>query len=170
MNRLLNVLYSPVSIETRRLMTTVYDVPPDALIESVARDFRKSKKVKPPEWASFVKTGVHREKSPADREWWYTRLAAVLRKVYVLGPIGTERLASEFGGRRDRGSAPYHPRKGSRAVIRECLKQLEGLEYVRKVDGGGRKVTPQGHSYLDNRAHEILKRHSKERPELAKYL
>ncbi|MEE9600440.1 MAG: 40S ribosomal protein S19, partial [Thermoplasmata archaeon] len=57
-------------------MTTVYDIPPNHLIEAVAAELKKSKKVKPPEWAPFVKTGVHTEKSPVDRDWWYTRLAA----------------------------------------------------------------------------------------------
>jgi small subunit ribosomal protein S19e len=150
-------------------MTTVYDVPPDVLISVVARDLRKSKKVRPPEWASFVKTGTHREKAPVERDWWYTRMAAILRKVYVRGPVGTERLAAEFGGRRDRGSAPYHPTKGGRSIVRECLNQLEALGYVQKVDKKGRVITPRGQSYLDNKAHEILARLSKERPELAKY-
>jgi small subunit ribosomal protein S19e len=150
-------------------MTTVYDVPPDVLIAEVAKDLKKSKKVKPPEWSAYVKTGVHREKSPVDQDWWYTRLAAILRKVYVRGPVGTERLAAEYGGRRDRGSAPYHPRKGSRSIIRECLNQLEELGYVQKVNKKGRAITPKGQSYLDNKAHEVLTRLSKERPELTKY-
>lgn len=151
-------------------MTTVWDVPPDLLISEVAKDLKRSKKVKPPEWAAFVKTGVHREKSPMDRDWWYARMAAILRKVYVRGPIGTERLAAEFGGRRDRGSAPYHPRKGSRSIIRECLNQLEALGYIQKVNNRGRAITPKGQSYLDNKAHEILTNLSAERPELAKYV
>lgn len=151
-------------------MTTVFDVPPDILIEAVADDLRKEEKARPPEWAAFVKTGVHREKSPQDPDWWFGRLAAILRKVYVNGPIGTSRLAAEFGGRRDRGSAPYHPAKGSRSVVREGLAQLEALGYVQKADKSGRVVTPQGKSYLDNRAHGILKRLSDERPELVKYL
>ncbi len=151
-------------------MTTVYDAPPGNLIESVAKDLKKSKKVKPPAWAAFAKTGVHREKPPVERDWWYGRLAAVLRKVYVMGPVGTERLAAEFGGKRDRGSAPYHPRKGSRSIVRECLKQLEQLEFVQKANGGGRIITSKGHSYMDNKAREVLKQLSKERPDLSKYL
>lgn len=151
-------------------MTTVYDVPPALLVEAVAADLRKEKQAEPPGWAAFAKTGVHREKSPSDPGWWHTRLAAVLRKVYVSGPVGTERLAGEFGGRRDAGSAPYHPRKGSRSVIRRCLTQLEGLGYVQKLEKGGRAISPQGRSYLDGKAREIMKRMAKRRPELAKYV
>ncbi len=151
-------------------MTTVYDVPPELLIQAVAEDLKKSKKVKPPKWAPFVKTGLHREKSPTEGDWWYTRMAAVLRKVYIRGQVGTERLAAEFGGRRDRGSAPYHPRKGSRSIARECLDQLQKMGYVSKTEKGGRSISPEGHSYLDNKAREILSSLAKEKPELAKYM
>ncbi len=151
-------------------MTTVFDVPPQDLIHVVAADLKKSKTAKPPEWAGYVKTGVSRESSPVNRDWWFTRLAAIFRKVYVKGPIGTERMAAEFGGRRDRGSAPYHPRKGSRAVIRECLAQLEALEYVKKTNQGGRVVTPKGHAYLDSKAHDVMTRLVKQKPELKKYV
>ncbi len=151
-------------------MTTVYDIPPEDLIIAVAADLKKSKKVTPPEWAMYAKTGVHRQQSPTDRDWWYTRLAAVFRKVYVEGPVGTERMAAKYGGRRDRGSAPYHPRKGGRSIIRECLRQLESLDYVQKTEKNGRMVTAKGNSYLDNKAREIMTHLAKERPELKKYL
>lgn len=151
-------------------MTTVYDVPPDLLVASLAEDLRKAAAVTPPEWAAYAKTGVHREKAPEDPDWWYRRLAAILRKVYVGGPVGTERLAAAFGGRRDGGSVPYHPRKGSRSVVRECLAQLESLGYVEKANNRGRVITPKGRSYLDNRAHEILQNLAVEKPELTKYL
>ncbi|MFQ5553012.1 MAG: 30S ribosomal protein S19e [Thermoplasmata archaeon] len=151
-------------------MTTVYDVPPALLVEAVAADLGKAKQARPPTWAAFVKTGVHREKSPANPNWWHTRLAAVLRKVYVKGPVGTERLAGEFGGARDAGSSPYHPRKGSRSVIRKALIQLEALGYLKKVDKGGRAITPKGQSYLDGKARQIMTRLAKGRPELTKYL
>lgn len=151
-------------------MTTVYDVPPHLLVEAVAADLRKQKGIQPPAWAAFAKTGVHREKSPSDAGWWHVRLAAVLRKVYVKGRVGTERLAGQFGGRRDAGSSPYHPRKGSRSVIRSALTQLESLGYVKKHDKGGRAITPEGQSYLDMKSREILQRLVKERPDLAKYV
>lgn len=151
-------------------MTTVYDVPPELLVEVVASDLRKVERARPPAWAAFVKTGIHREKSPANADWWHTRLAAVLRKIYVKGPMGTERLAGEFGGARDAGSSPYHPRKGSRSVVRTCLTQLEALGYVQKGGKGGRTITPKGQSYLDGKAREIMTRLAKKRPELAKYL
>lgn len=150
-------------------MTTAYDVPADRLIERAAMEFKAAGKVAPPEWAPFVRTGVHTEKAPQQPDWWYRRLAAVLRKVYTMGPIGGSRLAAEFGGKRDRGSAPYHPRRGSGSVIRECLQQLETLGFVTKSEARGRRVTPAGQRMLDNLAHAILIEMAAKNPELTKY-
>ncbi len=148
-------------------MVTVYDVPPEKLIASVAEKL-KEEKIEPPEWSRWVTTGVHKEKGPEQEDWWYIRLASVLRKIYIMGPIGTSRLAAEYGGKEDRGSKRYKARKGSRAIVRKALQQLESLGYVKK-DKKGRVITPKGRSFMDNVAHEIMKELVKETPELEKY-
>lgn len=150
-------------------MTTAFDVPADLLIERLTTELKASGKVRPPEWAPFVRTGVHTENAPRQPDWWYRRLAAVLRKIYTMGPIGTSRLAAEFGGKRDDGSAPSHPRKGSGSIARECVQQLETLGYVAKADIRGRRVTPAGQRLLDGHAHAILIELAAKNPELTKY-
>jgi len=93
----------------------------------------------------------------------------VLRKVYLKGPVGTARLAAEFGGRRDDGSAPYHPRRGSRSIAREAMQQLESLGLLSKTDKRGRSISAAGRKLLDSLSHEILMELAKTTPELAKY-
>ncbi|TFG57494.1 MAG: 30S ribosomal protein S19e [Methanomassiliicoccus sp.] len=137
-------------------MVTVYDVPSEKLIENVARKLKDSGAVNPPEWAEFAKTGVHTEKAPMQPDWWYTRAASVLRKVYVKGPIGTSKLAAEYGGSVDRGSRPNRAVKGSRSVIRKSLMQLESSGLVAKNKNNGRVVTPKGQALLDNAAKEVI--------------
>ncbi|HKZ99344.1 MAG TPA: 30S ribosomal protein S19e [Thermoplasmata archaeon] len=151
-------------------MPTVYDVPPGLLIERLKDQLQKDGKVKPPEWAPFARTGVHTEKAPTQPDWWFRRVASVLRKVYVNGPIGTVRLSAEFGGRRDGGSAPYHPRRGSRSIAREAMQQLEALGFISKTERKGRVITAQGRKLLDKLATEILKELARDNPELTKYL
>ena len=73
-------------------MTTVYDVPADLLISNVAKELSENKKINSPEWAKFVKTGVHKERRPEDMNWWYTRCASILRRVYMDGPVGMNSL------------------------------------------------------------------------------
>ena len=150
-------------------MTTVYDVPATQLIAAAAKDLAKVDAIEAPEWAPYVKTGIHREKPPVDDGWWTTRVAAVLRKVYVEGPIGTERLRQHFGGYRDRGSMPNKAVKGSGSIARKALQQLETAGLVQNIQSQGRVVTPQGRSLLDNAAHAVRQDLQKTVEALAKY-
>lgn len=150
-------------------MTTVYDVPAGPLIEEASKRLQKVEAIQPPEWAPFVKTGVHTEKPPVQDDWWHTRVAAVLRKVYTEGPIGTERLRAEFGGRRDRGSKPNRAERGSGSIARKALQQLESAGLVQNVQAQGRVVTASGRSLLDNAAHSVRAEVQKTLPALKKY-
>ncbi len=160
-------------------MVTAYDVPPDRLINEVARKLKEEGKIKPPEWSKWVTTGVHKERGPEQEDWWYVRVASVLRKIYVYGPIGTSRLAAHYGGKEDRGSKRYKARKGSRAILRHALQQLEELGYVEKMKKigknnkeivVGRVITSKGRSFLDNTAKEVMDTLVKDREELIKYV
>lgn len=150
-------------------MTTVYDVPADRLIQKIAEKLKSNEKIKAPEWAEYIKTGVHKEKAPVEREWWHNRVAAVLRKIYIKGPIGTSRLAAEFGGKVDRGSKPYKARKGSRSIARHSLKQLEAAGLILTKNRRGRMISTDGQKLLDQTAHEVLVELVKEDSSMAKY-
>ncbi len=150
-------------------MVTVYDVPPERLIDEVSKKLKEMNEIVEPEWAPFVKTGVHKEKAPLQHEWWHTRVSAILRSVYLDGPVGISRLRGKYGGARDRGSKPYRAMKGSGSIVRTALHQLENAGLVKKEDKG-RVVTPVGQSLLDNTAYEVMKDMAKDDPELSKYL
>lgn len=138
-------------------MTTVYDVPAEPLIKKLAEKLKNEFNIQPPEWAMWVKTGVHKERPPENPDWWYIRVASVLRRVYMRGPIGVSRLRKFYGGKRDRGSKPYRRVKGSGSIARKALQQLEEIGLVEKKEGKGRVITPKGQSLLDNIAHEVAK-------------
>ncbi len=151
-------------------MTGVKDVPAELLIEKTAEKLKKMDAVYPPKWSLYVKTGVHREKKPVDSGWWYIRTAAILRKVYIHGPVGVMRLSAMFGGRADRGSKRYHPVRGSRSIVQTGLIQLESAGLVIKDGKKGRKISPEGRKFLDNTSYEILQELIKKMPEMNKYL
>jgi len=136
-------------------MTTVYDVPADLLIRKVAEALKSRQEIKPPAWAAFAKTGVHKEMPPEDPDWWYMRSAAVLRRVYVDGPLGVQRMRTFYGGIKDRGSKPNAFRKGSGSVLRKSLQQLEACKFIVK-DKTGRRISPEGQAFLDAMAQETL--------------
>jgi small subunit ribosomal protein S19e len=136
-------------------MVTVYDVPAEQLILETAQKLKGDDRIKPPEWAEFVKTGTHKERSPNQDDWWYTRAASILRKLYIKGPMGTSKLAAEYGGFSDRGSKPNRAVKGSRNIVRKCMMQLEAAGYLVSKDKEGRSISPAGQSLLDNTAKEV---------------
>jgi small subunit ribosomal protein S19e len=146
-------------------MTTVFDVPAELLINTVADEFKDNNdKIVAPEWTKLVKTGVHKERKPENIDWWYVRCASILRRVYIDGPVGVRSLRTFYGGKKDRGVNPEKFRKGSGSIVRVALHQLEDAGYVEKVDAG-RIVTPEGRSFLDNTSAELIK----DIPELSKY-
>lgn len=149
-------------------MTTLYDVPAETLINSVAQKLKNEQKVKPPEWARFTKTGAHKELSPDSPDWWFVRCASILRRIYIDGPVGVSRLRSFYGGRHRSGATPVHFSKGSGSVAREALQQLEKAGFV-KTQKTGRTMTPLGQSFLDNAAHEVKSELVKSNPDMAKY-
>ncbi len=149
-------------------MSNIYNVDPNELIEAAAKKLAEQSIVKPPAWAPYTKTGMHKERPPERSDWWYLRAAALLRSVYRLGPIGTSKLRKKYGGRKNRGYRPEHFYPGSGAIIRKALQQLEQAGFLKQVEKGvhkGRILTPKGKSFLDKIAVELAKKRPRpERP------
>jgi small subunit ribosomal protein S19e len=146
------------------------DVPPSVLLPRLAQELESRKVVQAPDWAAYARTGVHTENAPYQSGWWSLRSASILRKLYIRGARGVMRLSAEYGGSRDRGSAPYHARTGSRSIVREILQQLEAGGLVRKQKNGGRTLTPNGTRLLDQVSKDLLKGLAAKDTQLAKYL
>jgi small subunit ribosomal protein S19e len=150
-------------------MVSHYDVPVDDLIEAVAEQLED--RLEPPAWLQFAKTGESKELPPQDDDFWYVRGASLLRKVAISGPVGVERLSTEYGGRK-KGSTRYrvaaeHRTDGSKNVIRTLLQQLEAADLVTTAEGEGRRITPDGASLLDTTAGEVLE--ALDREDLERY-
>ncbi len=116
-----------------------------------------------------MKTGAHKERAPDSPDWWYVRCASVLRKIYLKGPIGTERLRIEYGGRKRRGARPNKFHKGSGAIVRTVLQQLERAGFVKKRGNKGREMTDIGRSYMDKLSTALREELTKAIPELENY-
>lgn len=149
-------------------MTTVFDIPPAVLINKTAEELKALEPITPPVWASFAKTGVHKQAPPNQEDWWYIRAASILRRVYIDGPVGVQRMRTFYGGNRDRGSNPYQFRRGSGSVLRKALQQLEEAGLIERV-GTGRIVSAKGRSFIDRIANDLKMGVAETVPDLAKY-
>ncbi|MFP4402521.1 MAG: 40S ribosomal protein S19 [Candidatus Nanoarchaeia archaeon] len=120
-------------------------------MDKLVEQLEKTDSIQAPEWAPFVKTGVHKERPPVQDNWWHIRCASVLKKVAKHGPIGTNSLAKMYGGRQNRGVRPDIKKPGSRNIVRKCLQQLEAAGLVHANTQGnkaGKIVTAQGKKLL----------------------
>ena len=146
-------------------MTHILTVNPVELNKKVADELKKHKLVQPTVWSTFVKTGHHKARLPDDADWWYARSAAVLRSVAKLGPVGTEKLRTKYGGRKRRGYQPEHFYKASGSILRKILQQLEKSQLIQQTQKGvhkGRVLTAKGTSLLDKIAVQMSKQEHKE--------
>ena len=149
-------------------MAKVYDVPADIFIDRLSEILRKED-IPAPEWTQFVKTGTHADKPPQNPDWWHTRCASILRKIYLRGPISVNELRSIYGGGRPVGYGAAHHKDASGAIIRNAIHQLEKLGYAKMVEKKGRVLTKQGTQKLDKLATEILSELIKKEPGLKIY-
>ena len=133
-------------------MTSIRDYKASETIAKVKQELKKIDSIKPPEWSKFVKTGAHKERTPVEKDWWYTRCASVLRRVYLYGPIGVSKLRVKYGGKKNRGHKPEKFYMGSGNILRKVLQQLEKAELVKYKKEGirkGRIITSKGESLLN---------------------
>ena len=154
----------------RAILTTPHDVPASKFIDRLAKYLRENvDEVQPLPWATFAKTGNHVEKQPQNPNWWYTRSASILRKVYIHGPIGLEKLRSDYGGRKNNGVKKNHAVKGGGNNIRKILQQLETAGLIQTTKPKGRVMSPKGRKLLQEVAGDLNKEIVKTIPELKKY-
>lgn len=149
-------------------MAKIFDVPADDLILKLSEQLKKDKKIAPPEWSNYVKTGTHVEKIPQNKDWWYTRCASLIRKVYLHGPIGISELKSYYGGRKRIGYNLDHHKDAGGAIIRKALQQLESAGYVDRKSKG-RMISNEGMKRVDRLATEIFRDVCKDNKNLERY-
>ena len=133
-------------------MVTIYDVSPEKLIGKAADEFKKLKESQMPEWAKFVKTSSARERHPINPDWWYVRVASILRKIYMKGPIGVNKLRRDYSGKSRRGYKKNRIYPGGGKIIRVILQQLEKAEFIKQDEKKGHKgrvITSKGKKFLN---------------------
>jgi len=145
-------------------LTNVKDVDAHSLILEISKDLKENQGVKMPEFAVFVKTGSHNERAPDNKDWWFIRMASILRRVYTSGTVTVKKLRSYYGGKKRRGVRPSVFRKAGGKIIRVCLQDLEKLGYVKQTEMKGRQITTKGQAYLDKMATKLFNDAKKDVP------
>lgn len=133
-------------------MVTVYDVQPNKLVKKVAEKL-EGMKIPQPAFIGSVKSGAHAQRIPQQENFWYLRLAAILRNTYVHTNVGVGKLRSHFGGKKARGVKPEEKRKAGGSIIRKGMQALEAAGLLVKKKKG-REISAAGKKLLDSAAKE----------------
>ncbi len=146
--------FASIQFGKRIDMVSIRDADATLLVKKTAEQLKG--KIGMPAWANYVKTGVGKERPPEDPDWWYIRVASVLRRIYLDGPVGVSRLRSYYGSKHRRGHKPTHFAKGSGNIIRKSLQELEKIGLIAKTEKPrGRIITPEGQKFLNTIAKGI---------------
>jgi small subunit ribosomal protein S19e len=138
-------------------MPTVRDVSASKILPALAQELKKFETIKPHPASLFVKSGVNAQRPPEQPDFWYLRSAAILRKIYLTGPVGTQRLRTVYGGKKRGTHKPAHHRKAGGKFIRTMLQQLEKSGFVAKREKApyGRFITAKGQKLVDRVASKV---------------
>merc|ERR1712137_99639 len=139
----------PIHRTDKMKSVSVKDVDQHKFVRALAAFFKKSGKVKQPEWADLVKTAVFKELAPFDEDWFLIRMASMARHIYIRSPIGVKTAKRIYGARKNNGVCPSHFCGTSGSVARKVMQALEALKLVEKDTNGGRRLTSQGLRDLD---------------------
>ena len=110
-----------------------------------------------PEWSEVVKSGPSKERPIEDENFWHKRSASILRQIYKKGILGTNRLRTKYGSKKDRGMKPERFKRASGKIIRTILQQADkaGFTEIAKSIKGvrskkpGRQLTQKGKEFLE---------------------
>ena len=135
----------------------VYEVRADKFIAALASELKKKEEFKVPDWALYVKTGTAKARPPENADWWHIRAASILRQLYTRKVVGVNRLRNKYGSKKNRGMKPPRFKKSAGKNIRMILQQAEQAGLVEKIKsrGSGRRLTANGHEFLDNLAKSL---------------
>jgi len=151
-------------------LPTPHNIPAPTFIKHLAKHIKDNiDQVQPPTWATIAKTSSHTQRQPQDPDWWFTRTASILRKIYLHGPIGTQTLRANYGGRKGNKVSREHAKKGGGSNIREIMQQLEAAGLIETIKNKGRTLTKEGRRTLDKLAAQTQEELEKKQPELKKY-
>ena len=151
-------------------MVNAHEVPANILIDKITADLKKTSQLTPPVWISYVKSSPNRHRLPDNDDWWYTRCASILRKIYFNGPIGLSKLEFEYGGNVKKGYKPKKHVNSGGSIIRNALQQLESIGLISKTESNGRIITSKCSSIIDKASTEILKQLINQIPDMKRYM
>ena len=127
------------------------------LLKAIESTLKSNKDIKLPKDHDVIKTGSGRQYSPDSPDWFYTRMAAIVRLAMRKGKVSLKGLCARFGCRKNRGVRPSGATRSSPFVNEAAIKELISIgwfDFANKED----ILTPRAKEILT----EIMEKVSQE--------
>ncbi|KAF0990529.1 hypothetical protein HZS_5668 [Henneguya salminicola] len=138
-------------------MPGVRDVDQSVFVERFASVLKRKQVVEAPSFTLYCKTSHGKELAPYNKDWFFVRMAALARRLYIDSNMGVGYFKKIYGTGKRNGTRPKHHVSGSGSVARKALQALEKLNIVKIDDeNGGRIMTSSGRKEMDALANKML--------------
>lgn len=118
-------------------MEQVYRVKAAPLIEAIKETLKSNEGITLPKDVDLIKTSHGKQYSPEDANWFYTRMASIVRYSMCKGTVSLKGLRRKYSCRKNAGARPSRYAKGSEFVIESAIEQLikiQWLDFANKQD------------------------------------
>lgn len=115
-------------------MEQVYRTPAVPLLNAIVDVLKTNESITLPQNYDLIKTGFGRQYSPDSPDWFYTRMAAIVRQAMCKGRVSLKGLAFRYGNRKNRGVRPSCFAKASNFVNGSAIAELEKIGWINFAD------------------------------------
>lgn len=138
-------------------MEGVYRVKADPLIDGIRENLQNNQSITLPKDYVFIKTSHGKEFSPEDSNWFYIRMASIVRYAMCKGTVSLKGLCRKYSCRKNAGVRPSRYAKGSEFVIESAIEELKKIGWF-SFDNKKDILTPKAKEILS----EIMEKINKE--------
>lgn len=111
-------------------MDAVFQVQPVPLVKAIAEALKQNDQVELPKNHDLIKSGHGRQYSPEDADWFYVRMASIVRQTMCKGKVSLKGLAFRYGNRKNRGVRPTKFAMSSNFVNGSAIDQLKKIGWI----------------------------------------
>ncbi|KAI5170372.1 small subunit ribosomal protein S19e [Pancytospora epiphaga] len=108
-------------------MEQVFRVRATPLLQAIEDILKNNEKINLPKDHDLIKTGSGRQFSPEQSDWFYKRMAAIVRQAMCKGRVSLTGLGYRYGNRKNRGVRPSGFARGSNFVNGAAIAELEKI-------------------------------------------
>lgn len=112
------------------MIQEIYEVRPEKFNEALKSYIKSTNKVVPPQDHDIMKTGEGRQQAPTEDDWYFTRMASIMRQISIRGEVTPEFLAEKYGNRKNRGCRPSKYVGAYRELGVSVLENLKNMGWI----------------------------------------